>query len=270
MKRARDRSVLGAAIALFAAVAYLADHIVGGAQDIAIRSAVPTQFVADPVRALTLDCLTPQLVESVRASRSIDEAFRRCEGRLRGVLGAEFAHLERPDLRAIFAVLVAQRMAPYGPSRAVELDDLLKAPALACDNYMLLAAHLAGEGMSLVAYRKGDPLGTHAQIFYARGGVRLLLDPTVALVALADFDALMAGGKVPAKSIRHFYAGTELVTFLSVVLHGLLNGKYRRAELIYVYDSLDQYRRTAGLPALPRRPPQSGTIGRAQAKEAAR
>jgi hypothetical protein len=80
----------------------------------------------------------------------------------------------------------------------------------------------------------------------------------------------MAGGKVPASSIRHFYAGTELVTFLSVVLHGLLNGKYRRAELIYVHDSLDQYRRTAGLPALPRRPPQSGTIERAQSKEAAR
>lgn len=270
MKRSRAMPALGAAAALVAATSYLADHIGGGAEDIVIRNGVPTQFVADPVRALTLDCLTPQLVEGVRASRSIDEAFRRCESRLLSALGAEFAHLERPDLRAVFAVLVAQRMAPYGPSRAVELDDLLKAPALACDNYMLLAAHLAGEGMSLVAYRKGDPLGTHAQIFYSRGKVRLLLDPTVALVALADFDALMAGEKVAARSIRHFYAGNELATFLSIVIHGLLNGKYRRDELMYVHASLDHYRKAAGLAALPRRPARSGTIGAAKPMEPVR
>jgi len=257
----RLAAALGAVAAFLFAVAWLADGISGSVEDKLVRSSVPTEFVNDPVEKAVLTCLTPQLVEGVRATKSIEAAFRRCEVDLSRALGPEFSHLERADLRAVFATLVAHRMAPYGPSRAVEFDALLAAPALACDNYMLLTAYLAGEGMSLVGYNKGKALGGHAQIFYARGKLRLLLDPTVALVALADFDDLMAGSRVPARSIRHFYAGGELDTFLSLVLHGLLNGKYRRADLIYAYDSLDQYRKRAGLSPLPRRTPHSGTIG---------
>jgi hypothetical protein len=88
---------------------------------------------------------------------------------------------------------------------------------------------------------EGGVLGNHAQLFYSHGDVHLLLDPTIALVALADFDSLLSGRPVAGRFIRHFYARDDLKGLLVSAIHVLLNGKYRPSDLLYFFDGLDHF-----------------------------
>jgi hypothetical protein len=225
---------------LFFVIAVAAGRVSESVEDRVIRSGVSTQFIQEPVRALTLRCFTPGLVERIRAQKSIDPALNECAGEAAAVLGREFAHLERQDIKAVLAMLASHHLAPVGTSAAVDFDALLKAPALVCDGYARLAAHLAGSGMRLAGF-EGGVLGNHAQLFYSRADVHLLLDPTIALVALVDFDSLLSGKPVAGRFIRHFYARDELQGLLVSAIHALLNGKYRPTDLLYYFDSLDHF-----------------------------
>ena len=155
---------------------------------------------ASPVNFDQLTCLTPARIAEVRRSPSlsIEKAFSAC----RKELGNKVATLglTEKQTQLAFVSILAHSMAPYGPSTVVKLAELLKEPVLDCDNYAILTGHFArilvGKKIDLnfVGF-DGGLIGNHAQIFADVDGTRLLLDPTIGLIARISFDETLAGKK---------------------------------------------------------------------------
>src|SRR5205085_2941387 len=73
---------------------------------------------------------------------AIREVYCECRDELAADLGDSFSDLNEEDRQAVFCMVVAYSMAPYGESKAIELPDLLASPYLHCGNYPLLLAEL--------------------------------------------------------------------------------------------------------------------------------
>jgi hypothetical protein len=215
-----------------------------------ISEPISTATINDDV---TLSCLTDEMVENIRRGvEQIDAAFGTCQAELQAVLtraAPVFETMEEVDLSAVFACLVAYRLAPYGGSSALTIEDILQASQLDCDNYAAATVNLFNvlneydEASSLyIVGWHGGAVGNHAQIFYfnPETDTRLLLDPTVALVAWTDFDGVAAGVPVPPSYIVSFRTRNELEDFNTRVLDALVQGAYFPSDILYFYEDLEQ------------------------------
>ena len=104
-------------------------------QDLAVRRAV-SGFPGKP-----LACLTRHMINGIRSDPrgGLVVAYSAC----RGELSIRLANFDFDEwgLKAVFAVLGAHAMAPYGGSAQFELQALLRERQLDCDNYAALAGH---------------------------------------------------------------------------------------------------------------------------------
>lgn len=146
------------------------------------------------------------------------------------------------ELDAVFAMTVAQNMAPYGPNPAVLLPDLLQQATLKCAGYSLLTGYLldilaqgaAHDPLRMLGF--SHPLfGNHVQLLYEEGSRSLLLDPTVGFVAIVPlYDAFFAGQTISQDRIATFYRyAPAKLAFVEEVYNSIYFGIYRPSYLMY-------------------------------------
>lgn len=195
-----------------------------------------------------LSCLSEGRIEAVRAepSSGMTTAFEGCKAELASKMGS--LGLSEQQTKAAFVAVLANAMAPYGPSRSITLKDLLADKMMDCDNYAILTGHfirifLGKQFPVRFSGFDGGAVGNHAQLFVGENGEQLLLDPTVGLVARIGFDDLLMGKPLQAKQIRIFrqHPDKTLDTFIDKVLDALTHGRYRPSDLLYYFASLDEY-----------------------------
>jgi hypothetical protein len=138
--------------------------------------------------------------------------------------------------RAVFAMALAHRFAPYGPASSVRLADLLRYDVLDCDNYIALAFHLyrraGGRAPVQFVGWEGGRVGNHAQM-WVEG---MLLDPTLGIATPLPLRRLLAGGH--AERFADLSSQPPVPGYRERVVGALREGAYRRRDLLYWADEL--------------------------------
>jgi hypothetical protein len=192
-----------------------------------------------------LACLAPDVIAAVRGDvHQAKAAYAACRDELHRKLGA--MQLTPAQEQVAFAAVLAQGMAPYGSSRSVRLEDLLRDKAMDCDNYAILTGYLAREfGVATLSFAgfDGGAVGNHAQLFYAQPHEELLLDPTIGMVARVDFNHLLQGKPVAAADLKVFrqHDDPAIDAFARTVSGAVRDGKYLPSDLLYYFHSLHDY-----------------------------
>lgn len=164
---------------------------------------------------------------------SVRETFKRD-------IGPAFSGKHDDILAAGFCAITAYDLKPYGASTALELDELLAADAIDCDNYCILAWHLFKQckpasvvTMKMVGWN-GGAVGNHAQLIAEIPGVSAwLLDPTIGLiVGGATFDNICKG--VPLTYMTQ-PAGTRDINYSRTIKSALSLGLYKPSDLMYYF-----------------------------------
>lgn len=165
-----------------------------------------------------------------------------CVSALRESVPEGLGGLSDEGFRLVVATMEANRAKPYGSSVALTRKELQKAKALDCDNYAMLVWFLAGRptGLRMIGF-EGGVVGNHAQLYYERD--KLLLDPTVGLVARTTLNDLLSGKPVAKSAILYDYGwnNPQLERFGDTVVRALENGLYRPMDLLYFYKSPGTY-----------------------------
>jgi hypothetical protein len=151
-------------------------------------------------------------------------------------------------LRGVFAMALAHRFAPYGPSVAVELDDLVREPFLDCDNYNSLAFHLyrqaGGDTPVQIVGWEGGAVGNHAQLWIDN----VLLDPTIGIAGALSLPRLFNG--VPLRRLVDLSAQPTLPEYRGRVVGSLGSGSYRPEDLLYWANDLEGFLAADGMLSL--------------------
>jgi hypothetical protein len=193
--------------------------------------------------------------------------FQAYKFRLSVELGPNFSDLGDEGLAFALATLVAYQSAYYRGTGdpqgyfprppALTVDVLLRGYKLVCDEYCVLAAELYRIAIPasydpdttiMIAGFSAGPFGNHAQLFYTNGSVSLLGDPTIGLIARADFQDLRAGYHLSGTLVRQLlvrpeataYMQQALATFRVEVYLSIRLGGYRREHLIYFVDATNE------------------------------
>jgi hypothetical protein len=194
-----------------------------------------------------LDALTADRVERVRRDpTAVRDVYAECRAELDEDLGRPFADLPEADRRLVFCMVLAHEMAPYGPSAAVQLPDLLAAPNLHCGNYPFLMIRLAellddpAPPVCLVGWH-GGWVGNHAMGYRPdpEEDRALFLDPTVGVVARASFDQVASGRPVPADRVVCFGHREAESQYREWVGQCLARGKFRPSHLLFYFENID-------------------------------
>ncbi len=177
--------------------------------------------------------------------------------RFRASLGPGFAREIDEHVQLAFCAMVACDLKPYGPCHTAELAGMLRAPTLACDNYLALAWRLfhilAPSHTTKIAAVgwDGGAVGNHCQIFCGKaaaadgqGGRAWMIDPTVAVFQCSsDFDAICSGRPASADYRADLYPRLGSVTdqLHDEVVTALADGLYRPSHLLYYFTDLNAY-----------------------------
>jgi hypothetical protein len=195
-----------------------------------------------PAAGAELHCLTNARAVIRSDPIRISDAFSNCKPELSSALSD--LGLDDDGLRVAFSAITAHSMAPYGASRASTLPDLMAAEKLNCVGYVFLASYfvkaLLPSAKIQIAGFDGGAVGNHSQMFVP--AYRLLLDPTIGLVAIATFDEVLSGKIISADAIRVFRVreSTDIEAFAGKVHAALLEGKYKPSDILYFYHGLGQ------------------------------
>jgi hypothetical protein len=159
-------------------------------------------------------------------------------------------------LAVAFAAIAAWDLKPYGNNPVgKDLQSLLNAATLACNDYVLLTWYLCGfmpeaVGVNIVALGwNGGAVGNHAQMLAAdpATGISLLLDPTVGIVARGcTYNSLLRGVGVPgSQRMASFAAYNSYVgstgAFTDEVFNAINGGQYKPSDALYYVDQLSIY-----------------------------
>jgi hypothetical protein len=214
-----------------------------------------------------LSYISPQDLALLRGNPAyFATIFAAYQYRLRAQLGPAFAALDDRGVAFALATIVAYQAAPYrgdfdpqgtfAPPHSHTLAGLLGASKLVCNEYALLAVELyrvvfpaaadPDTSIQMVGFSSG-PFGNHAQLFFSSGGVTLLGDPTLGILALATFARLRTGQSVPGRYVRQLayrveatpYMQEAMSDFRTNVENALFDGLYPKACLAYVQNVTD-------------------------------
>jgi hypothetical protein len=159
-------------------------------------------------------------------------------------------------LAVAFAAIVAWDLKPYGDNPVgKDLQTLLNAAALACNDYVLLAWYLCGfmpetASINIVALGwNGGAVGNHAQMLATdpASGISLLLDPTVGLVARGvTYDSLLQGVGVPGTKMMASFASYNSYPgssgyFTQEVFNAVNGGQYKPSDALYYVNDISIY-----------------------------
>ena len=170
-----------------------------------------------------------------------------------------------------FATIVAYDLKPYRdadaisawtpPPRLTDLNSLLSAPAMVCNEYVALALRLFYEAypktpanfqINPVGWRRDSPFGNHAQIAVSVGaGVPLVFDPTLGLITRVSLGQLLSGQSAggnyhiePARSLPNGSLGddqSEIEGFRSHVVATEVSGTTHLSPKFLIYSFLSRF-----------------------------
>lgn len=198
----------------------------------------------EPHEVLKLKCLTPEALQKFRASGgSTKEINEICKPEITKILNTRNIQLDDEGIEVIIASLVAYKSAPYGNSTAIKLKTLLEEEQLDCDNYAILMGYLVPKANLHYVGFDGGAVGNHAQVFYSKEKMNLLIDPTIGVFAFISFNELLKGRKIDSNLIFSFYdySNPDLDIFHTNVLKALQNGEYQPSDLLYYFDNLEHF-----------------------------
>jgi len=166
-------------------------------------------------------------------------------------LGPGFALEPEDHIRLAFATVLAYDLKPYGACTVSDLEGMLAALALDCDNYVAVTWHLFNRLVPqpvtrfvAVGWDRG-PFGNHAQIIAEKAGYGYMLaDPTIGLVQCGyGFDWIASGKPCSAVYRKEFLWRPDpaIQSFRAKVVGALANGGYKPAHLLYVFSDLEKF-----------------------------
>jgi hypothetical protein len=178
--------------------------------------------------------ITPEDMAALRKEPTIFAAlYPVYKDRAQAILGPLYSALDDHGLAISLAAVVAYQSAYYRgqndpqghflPPASDTLSALLAARKLQCQDYCPLAVQLyrilypaADDTATQITQLRtgGGPFAHHTQLFFARNGISLLVDPTVALITFADLASLRQGQLVPATSLRTLLRRPEATTYM--------------------------------------------------------
>jgi hypothetical protein len=192
------------------------------------------------------------VIEAIRVDpSSIADSFQLFKNEVNGNLVIPFSTLSEEELFVVYCSIIAYSLAPYGNSDARELADLLQEDSLDCDNYCYLTRYLFVEGINKNGMRDVSfafvgwdcgAIGNHAEIFVSINNRNLLLDPTIGIVALADFNSVASGKNLPLTSILDLSTRSELSEYRTDITNALSEGLYKPSDLLYFFVDLETYK----------------------------
>lgn len=195
-------------------------------------------------------------IEIIRKNPSeIYAFFKKHKNILQGYLPI----LSNEELYIIYCSIAAHSMAPYGPCKTKDLNDiqfLLNSPTLHCGNYGFLMMGLAKAGIPdiedyvkvhSVAWANG-PFGAHGTNFIHRTyDDGILLDPTCGLVVFESFNHIAMGKKVTPGKIFTFGFRDDISGFRKKVKNALLNGGCKPSQIYLYFKSTTKHAEFCGI-----------------------
>jgi hypothetical protein len=191
-------------------------------------------------------CLTPDRVDALREDPArTARVFEACRSAVAFDTRPSGIPRTEDAMRAVFATALAHRFAPYGTSTAISLEDLVREPALDCDNYIALAHHLyrqvgGTEEVQILGW-DGGAVGNHAQIWIGD----LLLDPTLGIAAVLPLERLFAGR--PLRRLVDLSAQPTMPEYREWVVGSLERGEYEPGDILYWTDRFSAFATAGGL-----------------------
>ena len=193
-----------------------------------------------------LRCLTDDVITTVKKNpSSIRSAFVACTPELNDRMGNW--DLDPDAIKVIFSSILANGLAPYGDNSVLEFPAILRQKNLNCLNYTAATAYLLRElevknGRLFFLGFDGGKIGNHAQLLYTINHSSLLVDPTVGVVAITDYNSLISGIPITREDVISFYSRKELLPFHDEVMAALISGSYRPSDVLYVVQNIDDYK----------------------------
>jgi len=196
-----------------------------------------------------LSCMTPELVRQIKTDLpNIADAYNEC----RAEIIERTKNMELDDLghRVVFATIATNASAPFGSFSAYKLPDLLTAPSLTSDNYLLLlgnyldALHVTPRrGQMRMLGFDGGAAGNYAQGMISLAGTSLLLDPTVGMVVKIGFDDLLSGHRAAARDfvIAYMHDDPGITAVMKRISNSVYNGLYKPSDLLYYFFSPEYF-----------------------------
>lgn len=192
-------------------------------------------------------------IDEIRKNPSkINQFYNNFQQQIKKYLPDFFSQLSDDELLALYSAIVAYSMAPYGNSTKVELTELLNEDKLDCDNYAILTYYLFREAkgsikkISNLKFKfvgwDGGSVGNHAQIFFVSQQRSILLDPTIGIVAIADFNSIASGIPLSSSQIVDFSTRTELNDYRKKVINALEKGLYTPSDLLYYFEDFEDFK----------------------------
>lgn len=156
-------------------------------------------------------------------------------------------------LAVAFAAIAAWDLKPYGNNPVgKDLQSLLNAATLACNDYVLLTWYFCGLMPETASIKitavgwNGGAVGNHAQMLASdpANGISLLLDPTVGLVARGvTYNNLLKGVGVPGSTMMASFATYNSYpgstgAFTQEVFNAVNAGQYKPIDALYYIDEI--------------------------------
>ena len=88
----------------------------------------------------------------------------------------------------------------------------------------------------------GGAAGNHAQIFIVTQQTSILLDPTIGIAAIADFNSVASSKPLPSSHIIEFSTRTEIEDYRSKIINALKMGLYKPSDLLYYFEDFEKYK----------------------------
>ncbi|KAK69023.1 hypothetical protein L530_0140 [Bordetella bronchiseptica MO211] len=227
--------------------------------------------------------MTPALIQQIKSDLpNIADAYNEC----RAEITERTKDMQLDDLghRVVFATIATNASAPFGSFSAYKLPDLLAAPSLTSDNYLLLlgnyldALHVtpARAQMRMLGF-DGSATGNYAQGMITISGTSLLLDPTIGMVVKIGFDDLLSGRRVAAQDfvIAYMHDDPGITAVMKRISNSVYNGLYKPSDLLYYFFSPEHFmafhgiipaKQAARTPAILLRFPTPGSANLAKAQ----
>lgn len=196
-----------------------------------------------------LSCLTPALIQQIKSDLpNIADAYNEC----RAEITERTKDMQLDDLghRVVFATIATNASAPFGSFSAYKLPDLLAAPSLTSDNYLLLlgnyldALHVTPKRsqMRMLGF-DGGATGNYAQGMITISGTSLLLDPTIGMVVKIGFDDLLSSRRAAARNfvIAYMHDDPGITAVMKRISNSVYNGLYKPSDLLYYFFSPEYF-----------------------------
>jgi len=161
---------------------------------------------------------TPCIDSSIELFREtdgdVDKVISKCGRSLVDRIPMVSSKISENDIRALFIMIIVNRLAPYGFSSETDPHKILTEPMLNCAQHSIMISYLISQHVSGVKILErigldGGAVGNHALVYYESDTAKMILDGTTAMVTFVDIDDVFAGKIVSVYEMYDFFSSTD-------------------------------------------------------------